>query len=249
MVRTRAVILTCVLAASWAAPAAAQSFTGQVVDETTGRPVPTAGVYLLGADDRVVRSTLADAAGRYRLEIEESGEYQIYVERFGYVETRSPLFAVTADRDYPLELSVRPEPLPVEGLSVTVRNEKVEDWLTSSLKVSPYSIRGFRQIQGHRLQEAIAKSDDGVDLLRWLYLPAFNTMGGLCVGAYTGQGCLDVYVDGRYLPSEHLETLDFRKVVNLLVVPPHLHLLTRNFDFAIFSPMTFLGRPKEPRRR
>ncbi|MEQ9400695.1 MAG: carboxypeptidase-like regulatory domain-containing protein [Longimicrobiales bacterium] len=221
--------------------ASAQAFTGRVLDESTGRAVPTVAVLLLDAEGQAVASALSDGAGRYALEIPEAGEYRLAAERFGYTPTRSPLLAVTTDRTYPVDLSVRPEPIRVEGFSVTVRNERVEDWLTGYLGVSPWSLPGFRQIQGPRLAEAIARSDDGIDMLRWLYLPAFNRPGRFCVQAYTGTGCLHVYLDGRYLPSEHLEIIDFAEVVNVLVVPPRLHLLTRRHDFAPFHGFAYEG--------
>lgn len=228
-------------AALAAAPVAAQSFTGRVVDETTGRGVPTAGVYLIDAAGAAVGSAIADAAGRYRLEIPSDGDYRLLVERFGYTDTESPLFAVTADRDYPVELSIRPEPIQVEGLSVRVRNERVEDWLTLAIGMSPYAVPGFRHIQGLRLREAIEKSDDGIDVLRWLYLPAFNRTGRFCVSPYTGQGCLNVYLDGRYMPAEHLETIDYRELVNVIVLPPALHLLTRRHTFDPFHANPYAG--------
>ena len=55
----------CVALASCPDAASAQSFTGRITDEATGRAVPTAGVHLLDPEGRAVRSTLADAAGRY----------------------------------------------------------------------------------------------------------------------------------------------------------------------------------------
>lgn len=224
-----------------AAPAAAQAFTGRVVDETTGRGVPTAGVYLIDADGEAVASAIADVAGRYRIEIPADGDYRLLVERFGYTDIESPLFAVTADRDYPVELSVRPEPIQIEGLSIRVRNERVEDWLTLVVGGSPYAVRGFRHIQGARLREAIEKSDDGIDVLRWLYLPAFNRPERFCVSPYTGQGCLNVYLDGRYLPAEHLETIDYEELVNVIVLPPSLHLLTRRHTFDPFHANPYAG--------
>ncbi len=220
----------------------AQSFVGRIVDENTGGGVPTAAVHLLDASDQRRASTLADATGRYRLEIPEAGEYKLLVDRFGYMETLSPLFAVTADRDYPMELSVRPEPIRLEGLSVRVRNEKVEQWLRSAIGGSPWANPGFRMIQGQRLQDAIERSDDGIDVMRWLYLPAFNQVGRFCVRGYSASsGCLNIYLDGRYLPSEQLELIDFEELVNVIVLPPDLHLLTARHVFDPFVASPFAG--------
>ncbi len=232
-VATRALRLVTAVCALCAGSASAQAFTGVVVDETTGHAVPTAGVYLLAADDTPVSSTLTGPAGRYRLEIPEAGEYKLTVDRFGYEGTTTPLFAVTADREYGIELSVRPEPIRVEGVSVRVDNERVERVLTQSLGgLSPHSVKGFRSISGFRLQEAIEKSDDGVDMLRWLYLPAFNKPEEFCISAYTNQECLELRVDGQALPSELIETLDMSRVRSVLVLPPWLIILTADYDFA-----------------
>lgn len=249
----RRAALAAALAALVPCAGSAQRFHGVVLDEASQRAVPTAAVYLLDADDEPRASALTDAAGRYALEIPGDGSYRIVVERFGYFETRSPLLAVTTDRDYGVDLSVRPEPIRVGGLSVTVRNERVEDWLTAALGVSPYSVWGFRQIQGERLARAIEKSDDGIEMLRWLYLPVFNRTSGLCIGLYTGRGCADLYVDGQALLPELVETVDLDRVVTVLIVPPALHLLTREFDFAPFFAMPIPredgeGLPKPGRR-
>ena len=235
-------LFACALAGVAAAPLAGQSFTGLVVDENTGRGVPAVAVHLLDTRDDRVGSTLADESGRYRLEIPVAGEYKVMVDRFGYFETVSPLFAVTADRDYPLELSVRPEPIRVEGVDVRVRNERVEQWLTLASAGSPWANPGFRMIQGERIEAAIAKSEDGIAVMRWLHLPAFNSVRRFCVRGYRVEdGCLHIYLDGRYLPSEHLELIDFEELVNVIVLPPYLHLLTRRHTFDPFTPFRYQG--------
>jgi hypothetical protein len=162
-----------------AGEAEAQQLRGRVLDSSNGQPVQLAAVWLLDRDRESVALAMADSVGRYFLTVPDSGEYFIAAERFGYFETESPLLSIAGTRDYDLDLELRPEPIRVEGVDVTVQNERVIDWLKLEYGVNPVQFFGFRVLQGERLQEAKMKGKfNPTETLRWLYIPVSH---GRCV--------------------------------------------------------------------
>lgn len=163
-----------------AAPAGAQVLRGTVVDATNERPVSLAGVRLLDADHNSLLVAMTDSLGRYALAVPDSGAYYLVAQRFGYEDMESPLLAVSDARDYALDLELRPEPLGLGEIKVTVRNAEAVAWLTRELGRNPAEFFGFRLLQGDRLTEAKVKGKmDPTETLRWLYVPVSH--GPACV--------------------------------------------------------------------
>ncbi len=161
-------------------PVLAQTIWGTVLDSSNGRGVAMAAVYLSNQGREHVSVAMADSLGRYRLSVPASGEYIIVAQRFGYEDMYSPLLEVSGQREYPIDLELRPEPLGLGGITVTVENDKVVEWLTLEMGVSPKEAFGFRLLQGNRLAEAKAMAGNNpTGTLRWLYVPVQH--GGSCV--------------------------------------------------------------------
>ena len=160
----------------------AQEIRGQIVDSSTGWPVHTAGVFLLDEDRRQVALSVADSLGRYVVRAPGAGVYYLYVQRIGYYEVESPLVAASDGATYELDLEIRAEPIALDPLLVTVRNEQMERWLTLRLGGNPNELLGYRAIQGIRLETAKLKSDDNTELLRWLFIPVSHGID-VCLGS------------------------------------------------------------------
>lgn len=172
-------LVGCLALFSLTLPVDAQQIRGRVVDSSNGSPVQLAAVWLLDRDRGPIDLAMADSLGRYFLTVPDSGEYFIVGERFGYFETESPLLSIRDDRDYDLDLELRPEPIRVGGLDVAVRNEQVVDWLSLEYGRNPAEFFGFRVLQGARLQEAKTRGKlNPTQTLRWLYIPVSH---GRCV--------------------------------------------------------------------
>lgn len=168
------------LAALSAAPVGAQLVRGTVVDASNGQPVALTAVSLLDRERDHVVIAMSDSLGRYFLEVPDSGEYMLLAQRFGYMDMESPLLAISDDRDYALDLELRPAPLGLAGIDVTVSNERVIDWLKLELGVNPAAAFGFRLLQGARLDEAKLRGKlDPTNTLRFLYIPIWHR--GECV--------------------------------------------------------------------
>ena len=252
-----AALLSLTFALAPARRADAQQIRGRVVDEANGSAVPMAGVFLLGSGRAVVSSALAGPDGRYVLDVPGGGEFVLRVQRLGYFEAESPLLAISGDRSYDVDLSVRPEPLRIEGLEVEIQAERQNSWAKDRLRFmdprwgagDPAEGYGFRLITGLRLEEAKLRSDGALDLLRWVYVPIYESMNGVCVQGRPNFSrgtdlramsahdapppipqCASVYLDGQPLQPEHVAGLDFRVINAVMVVGGTLHLMTVAFE-------------------
>lgn len=171
-------------AAGTASPLVAQTIRGTVIDATNNRPVPTAGVQLMDGDRNSLQVAMADSLGRYALTVPDSGSYFLVAQRFGYEDMVSPLLALSDTRDYALDLELRPEPLGLGEITVTVRNEDAVRWLTREYGINPSGAFGFRLLQGDRLATAKAKGKlDPTETLRWLYIPVSHGMECVSINA------------------------------------------------------------------
>lgn len=182
---SRAITALCLCAGLvWASDAGAQTVRGTVLDASSSRGVSLAGVYVLDRDRNSILVAMADSLGRYTLTLPASGEYFLAAERFGYRDTESPLLALSADRDYGLDLELRPEPLGLEPLNVTVRNVRAVEWLTREFGIDPRGEFGFRLLQGDRLAEARTKGRNRpIETLRWLYIPVSHGVDCVSINA------------------------------------------------------------------
>ena len=154
-----------------ASPLGAQTVSGRVLDTSTGQPVVMAGVHLFDTDRDQVSMAIADSLGRYLLEVPESGEYFLFVQRLGYFETVSPLLEISTARSYGVDLELRPEPIALDPFAVTVRNEEAYRWWRLRFGINPAEVFGFRMYQGARLEEAKLRGADNTETLRFLYIP------------------------------------------------------------------------------
>jgi hypothetical protein len=124
LLRTRlAPVLGALLAAAAAAgPAAAQQeaepatvpVSGQVIDRSTGQPLPGAYVELAGTR----QETTTDEAGRFTFRRVRPGAHTLVVGLLGYADLER---AVTAAAGQPaLSLALEPDPVVLEGLTVNL---------------------------------------------------------------------------------------------------------------------------------
>ena len=223
----------------WVGAAEAQVVRGTVVDGSNGAAVPLAGVFLLDRDRSVVVQTMSDSLGRYVLEAPGPGDYVLAGQRLGYVQMASALLALGEDT-YELDLELEPDPFQFDPLEVTVRNKVLVEWFRFEAGVNPNTVFGYRAIQGADLMAARQKARDNTDMLRWLYVPVSHGREA-CVGwrmsdlprpgdEPTGPPCGRLWLDGRPVPVEHIETIDRWQVAVVVVLPPDVYLFTREFD-------------------
>lgn len=211
---------------------AAQRIQGRASDVWTGGPIAFAEVALLGRDELPVVAVQSDSAGRFVLEAPGGGEYYVAMQRIGYTTVRSPLLAVTEGTTYDVELEAQPEAVPLQGLDVFTGRQTAENWLSRELGGHPNSMKGFRLIRGARLEDAKTRSKDNTGMLRWLYIPVSHARR-VCVLALF-DNCGQLYVDGRLVPNEHIDSVDMESIAMVVTVREEgarVYLFTSDFDW------------------
>jgi hypothetical protein len=243
-----AVVATLLSALSLPSPAASQTLHGRVVESGNGRPVALAGVYLLNRDREAITLAIADSLGRYQLTVPDSAEYFLLTQRLGYFEVESPLLVISGRRDYELDFELRPEPIALDPLTVTVRNDDFTRWWALEFGGNPQNIPGFRLIQGALLEEAKMRAEDNTETLRFVYVSVTHGLQ-VCIamtpravrGGYNrppkpGPGaapesCGRLYVDDQWIPNEHIEDIDMAKIGVIATFPGVVRMYSRDFDW------------------
>jgi Carboxypeptidase regulatory-like domain len=107
---------------------AGQTLAGRTVEEGRNVPVPGALVFLVDRDGKHRAEARSDSLGRFWLTPPEAGAYQVEARRFGYETTRSPLLALKAEGHVAVDLTMRPAPIGLAGIEVSVERQ-AEDLL------------------------------------------------------------------------------------------------------------------------
>lgn len=221
--------LTCVAARG----AVAQELRGRAVDAHGGAPVAFGEAALLSDQGIPVAAVVADSAGRFVLRAPVAGEYRVVVHRYGYEETRSPLMILEDGRAYEIEVEVRPLPVSLPGVELSVVNEaETIQWLRRAWGGHPNAAKGFRLIQGARLEEAKSKSDDNTEMLRWLYIPVSHGRRVCVLSLF--DDCGQLYVNGRWTPNEHIDRIDLNSIAVVVTTGRKrgsVYLFTHDFDW------------------
>jgi hypothetical protein len=157
------------------AGAGAQTISGRVLEEGRGTPVSGARVLLLNRDEKRQAETLADSLGRFVIAPPRDGEFVLAAERLGYETARTPLLALTRAGTAQLDLTMRAQPIGLEGFEVSVEPELVRELRT--LGHTPESL-GRRWISRQDI-EAVRAAVRTSDVIRWrsipgVYLPVTN---------------------------------------------------------------------------
>lgn len=200
--------------------AESQAVEGRVLDEEDDRPVPTALVRLIDENGGEVALTAADSAGRYRVEADEPGVYRLTAERIGYEAMETPLLEMgRPDGVYPLDLLVRPAPIPIEGLEVTDR--ELDRRMRLVLGRSPRALR-WGAVDRQELEGHVERAHDLTDLMRWGNYPGIEvreTEEGPCY-LMRRYGCLSAYLDGFVLTPETYDLVPLDMLHTIVLVAP-----------------------------
>jgi hypothetical protein len=212
------------------AATAAQTIQGRVLEEGRGLPVAGAQLSLLDTRGRHRVGALSDETGRFVLAPPEAGEYVIEAARIGYEPTRSPLLALKAEGEAPLEIMMRPRPVGLEGFEVSVKRE-AEEFLRP-FGQSPTAL-GRRWLDRKTIEESPTRVGPG-QLIRWRSIPGVWVHGSdgapgrtrLCVtfqrarsfgGSYR---CALVLLDGAIISLVEAQELNPDQIEAIAILTP-----------------------------
>lgn len=100
-------------------PADAQTVTGQVVDEATGRPIPAAFVALVDSAGARAAGALSDARGSFRVVAPSPGTYRLRTTVIGYRTAASPPFRLAGGESVHRRLALGLEAIALDGIEAT----------------------------------------------------------------------------------------------------------------------------------
>jgi hypothetical protein len=140
-----------------AAPLAAQTVRGKVVDARTGEGVPEAAVLALTTGGRRTGQARTDAGGKFSLPVRTPGEVRLQVDRTGYRQTLTDPMPVAAQETIDVELSVSAAALTIAPLRVTAR---VEPPKRRALELNGFYERERRGIGTFLRREEIERHGD-----------------------------------------------------------------------------------------
>lgn len=173
----------------------AQTIVGLVVDDVTEAPLSTVAIMLLDDEETVRARVESDSAGRFFIELNETGIYRLHAQRLAYEDVLSPPLSIFDTAAVEVTIRLTPEPIEVEGLVVTTEWERVKLERTGFYRRRQYSIGYFIDETDIREQRPIQFTD----LLRTI--PGIRLRWSQWSGGYvpgtTRQYCgMKVVVDG-----------------------------------------------------
>jgi hypothetical protein len=104
-----------------ASAASAQQIRGEIRDVTSEALLPGAVVMLLDAEGVLRETVLSDAVGAFSLQVAETDSMRLRVQRYGFATLESVTIRLSTDDSLRLEIRMRPEAIPVEGVTATAR--------------------------------------------------------------------------------------------------------------------------------
>ena len=121
----------------------AQTIVGLVVDDISEAPLSTVAIMLLDSTETVRARVESDSAGRFRIELQETGIYRLHAQRLAYGEVLSMPLSIFDTAAVEVTVRLAPEPIEVEGLVVTTEWERVKLERTGFYRRRRYSVGYF----------------------------------------------------------------------------------------------------------
>lgn len=110
----------------------AQAIHGTVKDQTTGRPIVAASVFLVGHRNKDLEHVLTDSVGAFLFETDDPGPYNLRLQALGYKLTTAGPVEVTYGELVEVALDMAADAVPLQPLTVTARSHPPNRYLTEA---------------------------------------------------------------------------------------------------------------------
>jgi hypothetical protein len=188
-----------------AAPSAAQTVRGRVVDASSGQPIDKVNVVLTRVDGERVAQVTTDPTGLFIFTAQAAGEYRLSASHIAFQAAQSnPLFVGIAEEAV-VELKLTTTPIPLDPLTVLarradMRNEATYDGLYARFRLYP-PIGTRRVLLPH--DPEMQYSRDTRDILGW-------------IEPLRRRGCQVVYWNGFVQQSSDMAAFRLETPVSML---------------------------------
>ena len=99
----------------------AQTVEGRILEASSERPVAAARVMLLDTARVPVASTTSHSSGTFSVHVREPGDYLLLVQALGYASFLDGIYELGDGGEISLEIRLRPSPLELDSLEVSVK--------------------------------------------------------------------------------------------------------------------------------
>ena len=196
-----AAVLLCLCRA---APGAAQSVSGRLLDDATGAGIAAAVVMLLDLDGQVLSRALTAEDGAFELAVPAPGQYRVRAQRIGYVMATSAPLDLVQSRSLVVEFRLSAVAVPLAPITVVGRERAWDpqlEFMGYYERRATYGKEGMgfaHFLDGEKLERRIAFSV--LDLLRDLpgiHVRQASGRSGRRLMVTGRRGCkLAFYLDG-----------------------------------------------------
>jgi hypothetical protein len=158
---------------------------GTVVESVNGRPIVTADLRVFDDERRVLAIALTDSAGRFRIELPDSGTFDLAIRHLAFASIMAENLTVARNEDLELRVTLDPTAVLLEGVTVVAR-----------APFEPIRLTEFRERAELNQRMGVGRiyMRDDLDRLN------INSAGDLLTGLSTANCRPTVLLDG--LPAE-----------------------------------------------
>ena len=192
-----------------------QLIHGRLIDDETRAPIAQGAIELRRPDGRVLRSTLTDAHGLFRIVTPGPGAYQLHGERIGYQASAQELITMPGDT-IRLDFHLSARAVLHAPILVTASARPIADRRRLSGMEPLFSRMSRMRTHGSiMLRDTIARYDEQGFSTAWM-LTHFTsglvqTRNSLGTSILTVQGCggpPQMYINGAFMPSGMFSVAD-----------------------------------------
>jgi hypothetical protein len=186
---------------------------GKVIESLNGRPIVTADLRVFDDERRVLAIALTDTEGRFRIELPDSGTFDLAIRHLAYASILAENLSVGFNEDVELEVTLDPNAVLVEGVTVIGRTP-----------FEPVRLVEFRERAELNQRMGVGRIYMRDDLDRLNTTSARDLLAGLTVGSCRPTILLDgLPADGVLfgLSAEDLEGIEVYRGVTQ--IPPEFY--------------------------
>lgn len=202
MTLRRTLLAAALLALASAAPAAAQTIRGKVIDAASSAAIPEATVAVLDARDRTIARMRTVEDGWFELQVREPGTYRLRVQRIGYTTTTSQPLDLGYREVVTVDMKISNTELALEPLTVTARRQPPR---LQALERNGFYDRERQGFGSFLVREDMARAREMSDALRSLpgvrAIPTANNKYQIVMSRAGGQCNPRILIDNVPVPG------------------------------------------------
>ena len=125
-------VVVVALAAGVAAPTAAQTIEGTLMEVESGTPISLGLVILMTEAGDSIASAVSNGQGRFSVDTQGAGSFVLLASAFGFKETAAGVFELGDDGEMDVEFRIAAAPMPIDGILVSLQRPALQHQLVKN---------------------------------------------------------------------------------------------------------------------